>query len=48
MKISIHFATPVALACILLAHGSRAPSTRIGPADIYPDLVRTPGTANAA
>ncbi len=42
----IPFAIPVALACILLAHGARAQSSRIGPADIYPDLVRTPGAAN--
>jgi hypothetical protein len=46
MKMQIHFAIPVALACILLAHGSEPKSSRIGPADIYPDPVRTSGAAN--
>jgi hypothetical protein len=46
MKMRIHSAIPVALACILLAHGARSQSGRIGPADIYPDPVRTPGAAN--
>jgi len=46
MKMRIHFAIPVAFVCILLAHGARAQSGRIGPADIYPDPVRTPGAAN--
>jgi hypothetical protein len=46
MKMRIHFAIPVALPCILLAHGSQPKSSRIGPADIYPDPVRTPGAAN--
>jgi hypothetical protein len=46
MKMRIHFAIPMALACILLAHGSQPKSSRIGPADIYPDPVRTPGAAN--
>jgi hypothetical protein len=46
MKMRIHFTIPVALACILLAHGGRAQSSRIGPADIYPDPARTPGAAN--
>jgi hypothetical protein len=46
MKMRIPFAIPVALACILLAHGAQAPSHRIGPAEIYPDPVRTSGAAN--
>ena len=46
MKMRTHSAIPVALACILLAHGARAQSSRIGPADIYPDPARTPGAAN--
>jgi hypothetical protein len=46
MKMRIHFTIPVAIACILLAHGARAQSSRIGPADIYPDPARTPGAAN--
>ncbi len=46
MKTQIRFAFPVALVCILLAHGARSPSSRIGPGDIYPDPVRTPGAAD--
>jgi hypothetical protein len=46
MKIRIRFAIPMALACLLLAHGVRAQSNRIGPPEIYPDSVRTPGAAN--
>jgi hypothetical protein len=46
MKMRIPFAVPVALACILLAQGARAQSSRIGPADIYPDSAMTPGAAN--
>lgn len=46
MKMRIHFAIPVAFVCILLAHGARSQCNRIGPADIYPDPVRTPGAAN--
>ncbi len=42
----IHFTALVALACILLVHGARAQSGRIGPPEIYPDPVRTPGAAN--
>ena len=42
----IHFTIPVAIACILLAHGTQAQSGRIGHAEIYPDPVRTPGAAN--
>jgi hypothetical protein len=34
------------LARLLLAHGIHAQSHRIGPAEIYPDPVRTPGAAN--
>ena len=45
MKMRIHFTIPVAFVCILLAHGSQPKSSRIGPADIYPDIVRTPGAA---
>jgi hypothetical protein len=48
MKTRIHFTIPVALVCILLAHGARAQSSRIGPADIYPDPARTPGAATNA
>src|ERR1017187_6390103 len=36
MKIRIDFVISVVLVCILLAHGARAPSSRPGPADIYP------------
>jgi len=46
MKIRIHITIPVALACILLAQGARAPSSRIGPPEIYPDPSMTPGAAN--
>jgi hypothetical protein len=46
MKMRIHLTIPVALACILLAHGARVPSNRIGPADIYPDPAMTPGATN--
>ena len=40
------FAIPVALACLLLAQGPQPKPGRIGPADIYPDPVRTPRAAN--
>jgi hypothetical protein len=43
MKMRIHFTVPVALACILLAHAPPVQPHRIGPAEIYPDPVRTPG-----
>ena len=46
MKMRIRFTIPVALVCMLLAHGSQPKSNRIGPPDIYPDPVRTPGAAN--
>ena len=46
MKIRIPFAIGAVLACIFLAYGARAPSSRIGPADIYPDPIMTPGAAN--
>ena len=46
MKMLIHFTIPVALACILRPHGARAQSSRIDPAEIYPDPARTPGAAN--
>src|ERR1019366_8362885 len=46
MQIRIPFAIGAVLACILLAYGARAPSSRIGPADIYPDPIMTPGAAN--
>lgn len=46
MKMRIHFTIPAALACILMAHATQAQSSRIGPADIYPDPARTPGAAN--
>jgi hypothetical protein len=46
MKTRTPLAIPVALICLLLAHGARAQSSRIGPAEIYPDPMRTPGAAN--
>ncbi len=46
MKMRVHFTIPMALVCILLVHGARAQSSRVGPSDIYPDPVRTPGAAN--
>ena len=46
MKMKIQFSVPVALACILLAHGAQPPSGRIGPSEIYPDSTMTPGAAN--
>jgi len=46
MKMRLRFTIPVALACILLAQASQRPSGRIGPADLYPDPVRTPGATN--
>jgi hypothetical protein len=46
MKMRILFTIPVAIACILLAHEAWTQSGRIGPAEIYPDPVRTPGAAN--
>ncbi len=46
MKARIPFAIPMALACILLAHVPPAQPHRIGPAEIYPDPVKTPGAAN--
>jgi len=45
-KMRIRSAVSVAFACILLAQGAHPPSGRIGPSDIYPDPVRTPGAAN--
>ena len=35
MKMRNHFAIPVALVCILLAHGAGPPSSRIGPEDAH-------------
>ena len=35
-----------AIVSTVLAHGGQAQSKRLGPADIYPDPVRTPGAAN--
>jgi len=46
MKMRIALAIPAAFVGILLAHASPAQPHRIGPADIYPDPVRTPGAAN--
>ena len=46
MKMRILFAFFAAGIGVLLAHGARSQSRRIGPADIYPDPVRTPGAAN--
>jgi hypothetical protein len=42
----ISFAILVAGMGMLLEHASPAQPRRIGPADIYPDLARTPGAAN--
>jgi hypothetical protein len=36
MKLRIRFTIPLALVCILLAHGAWPQSGRIGPAHIYP------------
>jgi hypothetical protein len=47
MNTRIAFAIPAALACILLAHGARAQSSRLSRADIYPDPARTPGADGA-
>jgi hypothetical protein len=46
MKRQIRFSVLVALTCILLAHGAQPKSSRIGPAEIYPDSAMTPGAAN--
>jgi hypothetical protein len=46
MKMQIQFSVLVALACTLLAHGAVPQSGRIGPMEVYPDPVRTPGAAN--
>src|ERR1035438_8699693 len=46
MKRQIRFSALVALTSILLAHAAQPPSGRIGPPEIYPDPVRTPGAAN--
>jgi hypothetical protein len=46
MKMQIRFSVLVALACILLPHGSQPKSSRIGPAEIYSDSSMTPGAAN--
>ena len=46
MKMQIRFSALVALTSILLAHAAPPPSGRIGPPEIYPDPVRTPGAAN--
>ena len=46
MKTRFRFTIPVALVCTLLAHGAQPPSSRIGPAVIYPDPAMTPGAAN--
>jgi hypothetical protein len=46
MKTQIRISVPVALACILLAQGAQPKSSRIGPAEIYPDSTMTPGAAN--
>jgi hypothetical protein len=46
MKTQIRISVPVALACILLAQGAQPKSSRIGPAEIYPDSAMTPGAAN--
>jgi hypothetical protein len=39
-------AIPLAALCTLLAGVPPAQQSRIGPADIYPDSIRTPGAAN--
>jgi hypothetical protein len=46
MRTCIHFTILAAGIGMLLAHMPPAQPHRIGPADIYPDAVRTPGAAN--
>ena len=46
MRTCIHFAIVSAGIGMVLAHVPPAQHSRIGPADIYPDPVRTPGAAN--
>ncbi len=46
MRIGIHFAIFAAGIGLVLAGVPPARQHRIGPADIYPDPVRTPGAAN--
>jgi hypothetical protein len=46
MKRQILFAITATVICVLLVPGARAQSSRVGPADIYPDPARTPGAAN--
>ena len=46
MKMRIAVAIPAAFVCILLAHAPPAEPHCIGPADIYPDPIRTPDAAN--
>ena len=46
MTARILFAIIAAAIGMLLAHAPRSQPHRIGPADIYPDPVRTPGAAN--
>ncbi len=46
MKIRKYSTILAALVCILLARGAPAPSSRVGPGEIYPDPGRTPGAAN--
>jgi len=46
MRTCIHFAILAAGISVVLAHVPPAQHSRIGPADIYPDPVRTPGAAN--
>jgi hypothetical protein len=46
VKIRMYSTILAALVCILLARGAPAPSSRVGPGEIYPDPGRTPGAAN--
>jgi len=46
MRTCIHFAIFAGGIGMVLAHVPPAQHSRIGPADIYPDPVRTPGAAN--
>ena len=46
MKARIPLFTLTAGISMLLAHASPAQSNRVGPADIYPDPLRTPGATN--
>ena len=46
MKRRSHFAFLVALLFLALAHGDRPRFSRIGPPELYPDPIMTPGATN--